>query len=117
MNAIDKQIAQQLATALSRQEFLRLLETFHADLGRLARECAEAADALDIAALQRAAHSLAGAAAGIGAHGLEAAARRAMPGAPVKEAPAALVARISAQLELVLVDLADLARQPKPEPG
>lgn len=109
---IDKQVAQELASALSRQEFLGLLQTFDADLGRLARECAEAAEAGDIPAMRRAAHSLAGAAAGIGAQRLEAAARLAMPGAAVAEPPLTLVARIRAETASVLAELAALARPP-----
>jgi HPt (histidine-containing phosphotransfer) domain-containing protein len=112
VNAIDKRIAQDLAAALSREEFLRLLQTFDADLGRLARECAQAAEADDAPALRRAAHSLAGAAAGIGAHRLEAAARLAMPGAPAQDHPPQLVARIREETEAVLAELAALARPP-----
>lgn len=114
MNVIDKQVVQQLAAALSRDEFLRLLQTFDADLGRLAQECTEAAEAEDRAALRRAAHSLAGAAAGIGAQRLETAARMAMPGAPEADPPARLVARIRDETALVLAEITALARIPAP---
>lgn len=112
MSAIDRTVADQLAEVLPRKEFLRLLETFVADLGRLARECVAAAEAADPATLQRAAHSLAGAAAGIGAHSLEAAARAAMAGAPGGESDATLVGRIRDEADRTLAELAAMADRP-----
>jgi HPt (histidine-containing phosphotransfer) domain-containing protein len=78
VTVIDPDIAGHLAASLSRRDFVRILRTFEADLGRLAAEYGRATEASDEEAQRRAAHSLAGAAAGIGAAQLEAAARRAL---------------------------------------
>lgn len=115
MSQIDPQVAEQLAAALPHEEFLVLLETFQADLGRLARECAEAAEAGDLPALRRAAHSLAGAASGIGAHGLEAAARNAMSGTVIEGSVTTVVGRIGSELAPVLAELGRLAALPPRE--
>jgi HPt (histidine-containing phosphotransfer) domain-containing protein len=80
VRALDPAIAGQLAASLPEAEFQRLLRTFEADLGRLADDYGRAAAAEDSDGLRRAAHSLAGAAAAIGAGRLEAAARSAMEG-------------------------------------
>jgi HPt (histidine-containing phosphotransfer) domain-containing protein len=78
VSALDPVTTGQLAATLPREDFRRILRTFAADLGRLADDFAEAVATADEEAQRRAAHSLAGTAAGIGALRLEAAARLAM---------------------------------------
>ena len=78
VSALDPSIAEQLAQDLAPADFRRILETFEDDLGRLARQLEAAAVAGHWDGYQRAAHSLAGAAAAVGAVALEAAARIAM---------------------------------------
>ena len=78
VSALDPNIAEQLAQDLPPADFRRIIETFEDDLGRLARQLEAAAMAGDRDGYQRAAHSLAGAAAAVGAVPLEQAARAAM---------------------------------------
>lgn len=78
MNALDPSIAEQLAQDLPPADFRRIIETFESDLGRLAMQLEAAAIAGNWDGYQRAAHSLAGAAAAVGATPLEEAARVAM---------------------------------------
>jgi HPt (histidine-containing phosphotransfer) domain-containing protein len=78
VSPLDPSVAGQLAASLPEEEFRRLVHTFEADLGRLADDCVRAAGAADEAGVRRAAHSLVGAAAAIGASRLEAAARAAL---------------------------------------
>jgi HPt (histidine-containing phosphotransfer) domain-containing protein len=104
---LDPAIAGQLAASMPRDEFLRLLRAFETDLGRLAAEYGAAAAASDPDGVRRAAHSLAGAAAAIGAGRLEAVARSAMEdgGAP---APGLVAARIRDEADAALAALAAL---------
>ncbi|HEV7264851.1 MAG TPA: Hpt domain-containing protein [Falsiroseomonas sp.] len=112
MLVIDPEVAGALSLAVPQADFVQILHAFEADLDRLAQDCVSAAETGDLPALRRSAHSLAGTAAGIGAHRLEAAAREAMAGA--YEPGAALIARIRAETAAVLVELASLA---SPRPG
>jgi HPt (histidine-containing phosphotransfer) domain-containing protein len=89
VSAIDPHIAQQLAQDLPPADFRRIIETFEDDLGRLARQLEAAAIAGNWDGYQRAAHSLAGAAAAVGAITLEQAARVAMD--PLSPHPPAVV--------------------------
>ncbi len=76
MSALDPTIIGQLEATLGGTELVPILQTFEEDLARLAADYEAAADP---ERARRAAHALAGTAAGIGAKRLEAAARRAMP--------------------------------------
>ena len=78
MSALDPNVATQLAEDLPPDVFRTIIATFEEDLGRLARELNIAALAGDQDGYERAAHSLAGAAAAVGAVGLEREARIAM---------------------------------------
>lgn len=110
MSAIDPEVVGQLAAYLPPADFRRLIRTFEADLARLAREYDEVASRDDAPGQQRVAHGLAGAAAGIGALRLEAAARLAMEPA-AGEASAAHAARIRRETEAALAGLAALAER------
>ena len=107
MSAIDPEIAGQLAAVLPRDEFLEILRTFEADLARLVAEFETAAASPDPAGLRRAAHSLAGTAAGIGARRLEAASRLAME-PRIAEPPDALLRRVRSEAETTFAELAAL---------
>lgn len=78
MSALDPEVANQLAEDLPPDVFRTIISTFEDDLTRLAQELAAAAQAGNQEAYERAAHSLAGAAAAVGAVGLEREARIAM---------------------------------------
>lgn len=78
MNALDPQIARQLAEDLPSEIFVNLLRTFEADLARLAEQMVSAAQEGDLEGYRRGAHGLAGAAGAIGAKRLESLARQAM---------------------------------------
>lgn len=78
MSALDPDVANQLAEDLPPDVFRTIIATFEEDLSRLARELARAAELGDQEGYERAAHSLAGAAAAVGAVGLEREARIAM---------------------------------------
>ena len=78
MSALDPEVAGQLAQDLPPDVFRTIISTFEDDLSRLARELAAAAHSGDQEGYERAAHSLAGAAAAVGATGLEREARIAM---------------------------------------
>jgi HPt (histidine-containing phosphotransfer) domain-containing protein len=113
VSAIDPTVTGQLAEILPRDEFLRLLETFDEDLGRLADQYCKAVAADDAEAGRVAAHGLAGAAAGIGAKRLEAAARQALrPDAP--ETPQTLAFRIGQEAGAARAALAAMAQPPTP---
>lgn len=108
MNALDPSIAEQLAQDLPPEDFRRIVETFEEDLGRLAGELEQTGSAGNIDAYRRAAHSLAGAAAAVGAVMLERTARVAMdPRSGM--APAQMVPIIRAQATAALQELAVLA--------
>lgn len=78
MSALDPEVANQLAEDLPPDVFRTIISTFEEDLTRLAQDLAAAAQAGDQKGYERAAHSLAGAAAAVGAVGLEREARIAM---------------------------------------
>ena len=108
MTAFDPSIAEQLAQDLPPEDFRRIVETFEDDLGRLAGELERAGLAGNLDAYRRAAHSLAGAAAAVGAIVLERTARVAMdPRSGMM--PAQLVPIIRAQAAVALQELAVLA--------
>ncbi|TDH63244.1 hypothetical protein E2C06_07685 [Dankookia rubra] len=108
VSALDPSIAEQLAQDLPPEDFRRIVETFEDDLGRLAAELERAGLAGSLDAYRRVAHSLAGAAAAVGAVMLERTARVAMDprsGMP----PAQMVPIIRAQAAAALQELAVLA--------
>jgi HPt (histidine-containing phosphotransfer) domain-containing protein len=108
VTALDPSIAGQLAQDLPPEDFRRIVETFEDDLGRLAAELEQAGLAGDLDAYRRAGHSLAGAAAAVGAIMLERTARVAMdPRSGMM--PAQLVPIIRAQATVALQELAVLA--------
>jgi HPt (histidine-containing phosphotransfer) domain-containing protein len=78
MSALDPDVAKQLADDLPPDVFRTIIATFEDDLTRLVQDLAVAAQAGDQEGYERAAHSLAGAAAAVGAVGLEREARIAM---------------------------------------
>lgn len=78
MNALDPQIARQLAEDLPSDVFVNVLRTFETDLARLAEQMVAAAHRGDMDGYRRGAHGLAGAAGAIGARRLESLARQAM---------------------------------------
>jgi HPt (histidine-containing phosphotransfer) domain-containing protein len=78
MSALDPAVANQLAEDLPPDVFRMIISTFEEDLTRLAQELDAAAQSGDQDGYERAAHSLAGAAAAVGAVGLEREARIAM---------------------------------------
>ncbi len=101
MSALDPEVAHQLAEDLPPDVFRTIILTFEEDLGRLAQELATAAHTGDQEAYERAAHSLAGAAAAVGAIGLEREARIAMdPDQP--EPPASLLPRLLVEARAAL---------------
>jgi HPt (histidine-containing phosphotransfer) domain-containing protein len=103
VNALDPATIGQLQATLRAVDLVGILQAFEADLGRLAADY-EASAATDGDQARRAAHALAGTAAGIGAKRLEAAARRAMPaGAPD------LSAEIRQETDAALAEIAALA--------
>jgi HPt (histidine-containing phosphotransfer) domain-containing protein len=108
VTALDPSIAGQLAQDLPPEDFRRIVETFEDDLGRLAGELEQAGLAGDLDAYRRAAHSLAGAAAAVGAVMLERTARVAMDPRSAMM-PAQLVPIIRAQAAVALQELAVLA--------
>nr|WP_314072975.1 Hpt domain-containing protein [uncultured Roseococcus sp.] len=78
MSALDPSVAGQLAEDLPPDVFRSIIATFDADLSRLVADLQVAHHAGDQSGYERAAHSLAGAAAAVGAVGLEREARIAM---------------------------------------
>ena len=108
VNALDPSIAEQLAQDLPPADFRRIIETFETDLGRLAMQLEAAAIAGNWDGYQRAAHSLVGAAAAVGAIPLEEAARVAMdPRSP--HPPAVVVPVIRDRAIAAVRELAVLA--------
>ena len=106
MNALDQSTIAQLEASLRAADLVPILRAFEVDLGRLTTDYAAAAAAGSESA-RRAAHSLAGTAAGIGAKRLEAAARRAM--APDGVDHAMLNAAIREEADAALAEIAALA--------
>lgn len=78
MSALDPTVAGQLAEDLPPDVFRTIIATFEEDMTRLVQELQAAHEAGDGDGYHRAAHSLAGAAAAVGAVGLEREARIAM---------------------------------------
>lgn len=78
MSALDPSVAGQLAEDLPPDVFRTIIATFEEDMTRLVQELQAAHAAADQDGYERAAHSLAGAAAAVGAVGLEREARIAM---------------------------------------
>lgn len=110
MSALDPSIAGQLAQDLPPDDFRLIIETFRDDLRRLSGELERYGEAGNLEGYRRAAHSLAGAAAAVGAVMLERTARIAMdPRAAMP--PAQLVPMIRAQAEAALAELAALLGQ------
>lgn len=111
VSAIDPEVAGQLAADLPRDDFVRILRTFEEDLGRLAIELDRAVAAGDLETYRRAGHSLAGAAAAVGARRLEAVARIAMDHRRADD-PRALAAQVRQEARDALAELAALADNP-----
>ncbi|MGK7862466.1 Hpt domain-containing protein [Falsiroseomonas sp. E2-1-a4] len=111
MSAIDPEIAGQLASDLPREDFVRILRTFEDDLGRLARLLEEAVAAGDEEGYRRSAHSLAGAAAAVGARRLEQVARIAMDHRNAAD-PRALALQVRQEAAQALAELSALAEHP-----
>jgi HPt (histidine-containing phosphotransfer) domain-containing protein len=111
VSAIDPDIAGQLAADLPREDFVRIIRTFEADLGRLAQQLEAAVAARDIEAYRRAAHSLAGAAAAVGATRLERVARVAMDHRSAVD-PASLAMGVRHEALAALAELSALADNP-----
>ncbi|MBU8538278.1 Hpt domain-containing protein [Falsiroseomonas tokyonensis] len=111
VSAIDPEIAGQLASDLPREDFVRIVRTFEDDLGRLARLLESAVAAGDEDGYRRAAHSLAGAAAAVGARRLEQVARIAMDHRNTTD-PRLLAPQVRLEAEAALAELAALAEHP-----
>jgi len=99
-----------LAAVMPRSELLTIIATFDEDLRRLGGELQAAVAVGDTPAYRRAAHALAGAAAGVGARRLGGVARHAMDphGA---EAPTTLAVLIRLEVEEACVALARLGAE------
>ena len=111
VSVIDPEIAGQLAADLPREDFVRILRTFEADLGRLAQQLEAAVANGDQEGYRRAGHSLAGAAAAVGATRLERVARIAMDHHNPTD-PRALSVSVRQEAAAALVELAALADNP-----
>jgi HPt (histidine-containing phosphotransfer) domain-containing protein len=111
VNAIDPDIAGQLARDLPRDDFVRIIRTFEQDLSRLARELEQAVAARILDDYRRAAHSLAGAAAAVGASRLEKVARLGMDHRNQAD-PRLVATAIRQEAEAALAELAALADDP-----
>lgn len=109
VSALDPDIAGQLAEDLPPAVFRRIIATFETDLGRLTAELEACAAEGNKAGYLRAAHSLVGTAAAVGARRLEFEARLAMdPAQP--EQPHTLLPRLSAESRAALAELHSLAK-------
>jgi len=107
MSALDPLVTRQLAEDLAPDVFRMIIETFEADLSRLAAEITAAGQAGNRKGYESAAHSLAGTAAGIGAMGLEREARIAMDRRQ-PETIEAVLPRLRAEADGVLLALRKL---------
>jgi HPt (histidine-containing phosphotransfer) domain-containing protein len=112
VNAIDPEIARQLAAELPHDVFVGVVRTFEADLARLAQQMVDALKAGEMEAYRRNAHSLAGAAGAIGARRLEALARHAMSPASVPGPDA--VVELGAEAKAALAELLAMSSAPPP---
>jgi HPt (histidine-containing phosphotransfer) domain-containing protein len=108
VSALDPATIGQLSATLPRDELAAILLTFVDDIGRLARQFAAAPNA---EAARRAAHSLAGTAASIGAYRLEGVARQALDRTRTPD-PASLAAELSRETEAALTELRRAAETP-----
>ena len=111
MNAIDPDVAGQLAEELAPDIFVVIVRSFEQDLARLVRQMVDAARANDVEEYRRAAHGLAGAAGSIGAKALETMARQAMrrdDRTPAQQ----MILSIGAEAKAALSELAVLSRGP-----
>jgi HPt (histidine-containing phosphotransfer) domain-containing protein len=115
VSAIDPEIAGQLAADLPRDDFVRIVRTFEDDLGRLAVELDRSVAAGNLDGYRRAAHSLAGAAAAVGARRLEAVARIAMDHRRADD-PRMLATQVRHEAASALTELAALAENPPSGP-
>jgi len=111
VSAIDPDIAGQLAADLPLDDFVRIVRTFEADLGRLAVELEAAVGNRDQDAYRRAAHSLAGAAAAVGARRLEQVARVGMDHRSTVD-PRTIALHVRHEARAALLELAELAENP-----
>ena len=89
MDLIDQDALRQLAVDLPPEDLQLVMQTFRADTERLNAAMDAAGQAGDAAAWRRAAHGLAGAAAAVGAIGVEGLARQAMAHAAIEPGAAA----------------------------
>jgi HPt (histidine-containing phosphotransfer) domain-containing protein len=110
VNAIEPDVLGGLAAAMPRADLLEIIATFDADLRRLGGELRGAAAAGETLAYRRAAHALAGAAAGVGAKRLERVARLAMDPQGA-EAPATIASLIRVEVEEACLELARLGAE------
>jgi HPt (histidine-containing phosphotransfer) domain-containing protein len=115
VSAIDPDIAGQLASELPREDFVRILRTFEDGLGRLAVMLEAAVGKGDLDGYRRAAHSLAGAAAAVGARRLEHVARLGMDHRNTVD-PRTIALHVRHEAHAALTELAALAENP-PGPG
>lgn len=97
MTALDLSIAGSLARDLAPADFGRIVESFAADIDRLADEMEAGVRSGDDPAVRRAAHGLAGAAAAVGAATLEQAARVGLGQGPYPSGFVAAVRRTGAE--------------------
>jgi len=109
VSALDPDIAGQLAEDLPPAVFRRIIATFEVDLARLTAELEVCAATGDKAGYLRAAHSLVGTAAAVGAKRLEFEARLAMNPAQ-SELPTSLLPRLSAESRAALAALHNLTK-------
>jgi len=107
MSALDPSVAGQLAEDLPPDVFRTIIATFEEDMTRLVQELQTAHAGGDQDGYERAAHSLAGAAAAVGAVGLEREARIAMDHKQPEPAEAVLP-RLVAEAKGALEALHDL---------
>jgi HPt (histidine-containing phosphotransfer) domain-containing protein len=110
VSAVEPEVLGSLAALMPRAELLSIAETFRTDLRRLGAEAEAGVAAGDVAAYRRAAHALAGTAAGVGAKRLEAVARRAMDPRNT-EAPAMIAALIQEEVDAACEEIARLGAE------
>jgi chemotaxis protein histidine kinase CheA len=105
MTAIDNSVLTQLAADLSVADLRLVLQTFETDMQRLVASLAAAGQAGDAAGWQRAAHSIAGAAAAVGASEVERQARQAMTHFTFGHTSAAVVVAMNLAVAAALTEL------------
>lgn len=110
MSAIDPEVLGSLAALMPRAELLAIIATFEADLRRLGAEAQAGVAQGDVGAYRRAAHGLAGAAAGVGAKRLETVARWAMDPQGA-EAPSTIATLIRVEVEEACRELSRLGAE------